>query len=178
MGLKKILCNFKLACIAFIRAFKEPERLQLFIEGKEKHKTPEEVDHSHLRLLYYLQHSGRFIDFLKEDISGFSDAQVGAAVRKIHQDCARIIEEIVTIRPLRDENEGAVIQIHKGYNPAEIKIVGKIKGEPPFTGTLIHKGWKAHKLSLPKNSGEQLMDVICPAEVEVGAGKTINQKIP
>ncbi len=167
MGLGNFFRNFKLACQAFFRTFKEPEKMQLLIEGKEIAKPEEVADHSHLRLLYYLQHSGRLIDFLKEDISAFNDAQVGAAVRKIHQDCAQIIEEIVTIRPLRDENEGAVIQIHKGYNPAEIKIVGKIKGEAPFTGTLVHKGWKAHKLSLPKNTGEQLMDVICPAEVEV-----------
>ncbi len=167
MGLRNFFRNFKLACQAFFRAFKEPEKMQLLIEGKEISKPAEAVDHSHLRLLYYLQHSGRLIDFLKEDITSFNDAQVGAAVRKIHQDCAQIIEEIVTIRPLRDENEGATIQIHKGYNPVEIKIVGKIKGEPPFTGTLVHRGWKAHKLSLPKNAGEQLMDVICPAEVEV-----------
>jgi hypothetical protein len=167
MGLKNFFRNFKLACQAFFRAFKEPEKMQMLLDGQEVSKPAEVNDRSHLHLLYYLQHSGRLIDFLKEDITAFTDAQVGAAVRKIHQDCAQIIEELVTIRTLRDENEGATIQIHKGYNPAEIKIVGKIKGEPPFTGTLVHKGWKAHKLSLPRKAGEQLTDVICPAEVEV-----------
>lgn len=167
MGLGNFFRNFKLACRAFFRAFKEPEKMQMFIENQEPPKQSETPDRSHMQLLYYLQHSGRLIDFLKEDIQAFSDAQIGAAARKIHQDCAQTIEELVTVRPLRDETEGATIQVLKGYNPAEIKVVGKIKGEPPFTGVLVHRGWKAHKLSLPKKTAEQIADVICPAEVEV-----------
>lgn len=167
MAMRDFFKNFNLACKAFFKTFKEPEKVQLLIENRETPKLAEAADPSHLRILYYLQQSGRLIDFLKEDIAAFNDAQIGAAVRKIHQDCAQTIEELVTIRPLRDENEGATVQIHKGYDPAEIKIVGNIKGEPPFTGTLIHRGWKAHKLSLPKKSGNVGMEVICPAEVEV-----------
>lgn len=156
-----------LAFKAFIKAFKQPERAQQFLDDKIPVKQVETSDQSHLRLLHYLQQSGRLIDFFKEDIGAFNDAQVGAAVRKIHQDCAQIIEELVTIRPLKDEQEGTTIQIPKGYNPSEIKVVGKVKGEPPFTGILVHRGWKAQKRSLPKKSGEQALEVICPAEVEV-----------
>jgi hypothetical protein len=156
-----------LAFKAFIKAFKEPEKAQQFVEETAPPKQLETADQSHLRLLYYLQQAGRLIDFLKEDISSFSDAQVGAAVRKIHQDCAQTMEELVTIRPLKDEQEGSTIQVSKGYNPAEIKVVGKVKGEPPFTGILVHRGWKAQKRSLPKKTGEQTPEVICPAEVEV-----------
>ena len=155
-----------LAFKAFIKAFKEPEKAKHFIEETPQ-KQIESSDQSHLRLLAYLQQSGRLIDFLKEDIAAFNDAQVGAAVRKIHQDCAQSIEELVTIRPLRDEGEGASVQIPKGFNPAEIKVVGKVKGEPPFTGILLHRGWKAQKRSLPKKTGEQTPEVICPAEVEI-----------
>lgn len=167
MGLGNFFKTLKLAFKAFFRTFKDPEQAKLFIAGKVEPRPAETSDHSHLRLLYYLQHAGRLVDFLKEEIGPYNDAQVGAAVRKIHQDCAQLLEELVTIRPLREENEGMTIQIPKGYNPAEIKIVGKIKGDPPFSGTLVHRGWKAHKLSLPKKTGEQTMDVICPAEVEV-----------
>lgn len=163
MGLFKRL---GLAFKAFFRAWREPEKAQLFLECKPSQPV-EGGDHAHLRLLFYLQQSGRFVDFLKEDISPFTDAQVGAAARKIHQDCAQIIEELVAVRPLRDEPEGALIQIPKGYNPAEIKVVGKVKGEPPFSGTLIHRGWKGQKRSLPKKIGEQVPEVICPAEVEI-----------
>ena len=156
-----------LAFKAFIKAFKEPEKGQQFIDEVTSPKQIETSDQSHLRLLYYLQQASRLIDFLKEDIAAFNDAQVGAAVRKIHHDCAQALEELVTIRPLKDEQEGAAVQVPKGYNPAEIKIVGKVKGEPPFTGVLIHRGWKAQKRSLPKRTGEQASDVICPAEVEI-----------
>lgn len=155
-----------LAFKAFIKAFKEPEKAQQFVEEVAT-KQVEMLDQSHLRLLYYLQQNSRLIDFLQEDIHSFTDAQVGAAVRKIHQDCAKAVEDLVTIRPLRDESEGSTIQVPKGYNPAEMKVVGKVKGEPPFTGTLVHRGWKAQKRSLPKKIGEQMPEVICPAEIEI-----------
>ena len=158
-----------LAFKAFMKAFKEPEKTQQFVEGTTPSKQLEAVDQSHLRLLHYLQQASRIIDFLKEDISAFNDAQVGAAVRKIHQDCAQALEEFVTIRPLKDEQEGSTVQVPKGYHPNEIKVVGKIKGEPPFTGVLIHRGWKAQKRSLPKKTGEQASEIICPAEVEIRA---------
>lgn len=156
-----------LAFKAFIKAFKEPEKTQQFVDDTAAPMQLETSDQSHLRLLNYLQQTSRLIDFIKEDIASFNDAQVGAAVRKIHQDCAQALEELVTIRPLKDEQEGTTIQIPKGYNPAEVKVVGKVKGEPPFTGTLVHRGWKAQKRSLPKKTGEQTPEVICPAEIEV-----------
>lgn len=156
-----------LAFKAFIKAFKEPEKAQQFVDEAAVPKQLETADQSHLRLLNYLQQTSRLIDFIKEDIAGFNDAQVGAAVRKIHQDCAQALEELVTIRPLKDEQEGTTVQVPKGYNPAEIKVVGKVKGEPPFMGVLVHRGWRAQKRSLPRKTGEQTPEVICPAEVEI-----------
>ncbi len=160
--MKRLILAFK----AFFKAFRNPEKAQQFLETQLT-KQPELFDASHLRLLYYLQHSGRLVDFLQEDIKPFSDAQVGAAVRKIHQDCGRALEELITIRPLREEKEGSKIQVPKGYDPSEIKIIGNVKGEPPFYGTLVHRGWKAHKRSLPKKTGQQIAEIICPAEVEI-----------
>lgn len=155
-----------LALRAFMKAFKEPQKAEAFLND-EVSKQSETADQSHLRLLGYLQQSGRLVDFLKEEIGGFSDEEIGAAVRKIHQDCAQSIEDLVTIRPLREEQEGATVHVPKGYNPSEIKVVGQVKGEPPFSGTLIHRGWKAHKRSLPKQTGRWTADVICPAEIEM-----------
>lgn len=161
--------RFILAIKAFFKAFKDPAKARQFVEGgcKEVRAPVESADQSHLRLLTMLQQSARLIDFLKEDLSSFDDAQVGAAVRKIHTDCSKCLEELVTVRPVMEENEGAKINVPQGYDPAKIKVVGKVKGEPPFTGFLVHKGWKAHKRSLPKKVGEQMTDVICPAEVEI-----------
>lgn len=154
-----------IAIKAFFKAWKEPQKGELFL--KEEPKKLECADQPHLRLLALLQQSGRLIDFLKEDIKGFSDAQVGAAVRKIHQECAKSLEELVTIRPVMDETEGTTVKVPQGYDPSSIKVVGKVKGEPPFTGTLVHRGWKAHKRSLPRKLGEQTSEIICPAEVEI-----------
>lgn len=159
--------RLKLAIKAFLKAWKHPDEAKRFIDNEGKCQKQPDGDHSHLRLLAILQHSGRLVDFIKEDIGGFSDAQVGAAVRKIHEECGKSLEELVTIRHVMDENEGTMVKVVQGYDPSTIKVVGKIKGEPPFTGILVHKGWKAHKRSLPKKIGEQSAEVICPAEVEV-----------
>ena len=163
--INRLLLAFK----AFFRTFCDPEGAQRFLTKAEKKETSvaATTDLSHIRLLTILQQSSRLIDFLKEDLTSFNDAQIGAAVRKIHDDCGKCLEDIVTIRPLMDENEGAKINVPQGYDPSKIKIVGKVKGEPPFTGVLVHKGWKAHKRSLPKKVGEQASDVIFPAEVEI-----------
>lgn len=156
-----------IAIKSFIKAWKEPEKAESFLKEQStiEHSTPN--DFSHLRLLALLQQSGRLIDFLKEDIKDFTDAQVGAAVRQIHQDCSKSLEELVTIRPLMPEKEGTTITVPQGYNPTVIKISGKVRGEPPYKGVVVHQGWKAHKHSLPKKMGEQINEVICPAEIEV-----------
>ena len=158
---------------AFFKALRSPTSAKEWMQGADKSveskKTKEEpkVDPSHLRPLRLMQENGRLIDFLKEDIQPFSDAQVGAAVRKIHSDCGKMLEEMVTVRPVFEEAEGAVIQVPRGYDPSEIKVVGNVQGEPPFSGKLVHKGWRAAKRSLPKHVGELNEEVIVPAEVEL-----------
>lgn len=159
-----------LAIKVFFKAFRDPKGASLFLEGKKSAAPAPSLEHgdsAHLRLLAMLQQSSRLIDFIKEDLSSFDDAQVGAAVRKIHTDCGACLEELVTIRPVMDDREGAKITVPQGYDPTKIKVLGKVKGEPPFVGVLVHKGWKAHKRSLPKKVGGDISDVIAPAEVEV-----------
>lgn len=164
----RLLIAFK----AFFKALKDPEAAKKLLEDKtvETRQIPQTSssgEYSHLRLLSMMQESSRLVDFLKEDISSFDDSQIGAAVRKIHEECGKCLEELVTIRPLMEENEGSRIAIPQGYDSSKIKVVGNVKGQPPYTGVLVHKGWKVHKRSLPKKIGEQATDVICPAEVEV-----------
>jgi len=154
-----------LAFKAFWKVLRNPNDGKKLLESKPT--KPDKTDPSHLRLLSLLQQSGRLIDFLKEDISSYTDAQVGGAVRKIHQECSKSLEDLVTIRPIMDENEGQIVEIPKGFDSSTIKIVGKVKGEAPFSGKLVHKGWKAHKRSLPKQVGELTTEIIHPAEVEI-----------
>lgn len=152
-----------LALKAFSKAFKAPQEAQLFLANESRGQQ----DHSHLRLLTLLQHEGRLIDFLKEDISGYSDAQIGVAIRKVHADCSKCLEEFVTLRPELQESEGARITVPVGYDVHAIKVIGKVKGEPPYQGIVRHKGWRANKLSLPKKVGLLPAAIIFPAEVEI-----------
>ena len=139
----------------------------LFGASKKKEEEALPQDPSHLRLLALLQQEGRLIDFLKEDISSYSDAQIGAAVRLVHSKCQEVLESNVTLRPLYTEEEGSTITIPQGFDPSQVKLTGNVKGEPPYRGTLRHRGWKAHKESLPKSHLENARAVVSPAEVEI-----------
>lgn len=153
---------------AFFKAWNEPDLARQFLNEKSplKELRKEGQDLSHLKLLSLLQTTSRLIDFLKEDISSFSDVEVGKAVRKVHADSQKSLEEFVTIRPLFQESEGSKIQIPKGFDASQIKLVGKVVGDGPYNGVIIHRGWKAHKRSLPKKLMEQ-DEIIQPAEVEI-----------
>lgn len=93
--------RLSLAFRAFWKAWQDPKKALRFVESEDE--KAEVGDLSHLRLLSLLQHSGRLVDFLKEDISSYSDAQIGAAVRQIQSDCAKSLEDLVTIRPVMEE---------------------------------------------------------------------------
>lgn len=151
--------RLRLAIKAFFDTLKGPQ--------KELEVKAPLADTPQLRLLALLQKEGRLIDFFKEDIARYTDAQIGSAVRKIHADCGKCLEEFVTLRPLYQENEGAAVTVPQGYDPSVVKVVGHVTGEPPYQGILRHKGWKAHKLGLPKQITPADPSVICPAEVEV-----------
>lgn len=121
-----------------------------------------------LTLLSLLQREGRLIDFLKENISGYSDAQVGAAVRDIHRDCAAVLDRIFAIAPLRSESEGAPIEVPRDFDASAIRLTGNVSGQPPFRGALRHHGWRATKSDLPAYTGPATASsVIAPAEIEV-----------
>ncbi len=120
-----------------------------------------------LQLLSLLQREGRFIDFLEEDVSSFSDAQIGAAARVVHDGCRKALREHVPIEPVRGEDEGAKIKLEKGFDASRVRLTGNVTGEPPFTGTLAHRGWKAGEVKLPKMTEGHDATILAPAEVEV-----------
>ena len=121
-----------------------------------------------LTLLATLQREARLIDFLMEDLSGYDDAQIGAAARDVHRGCAAVLERMFTLRPLRYQEEGAHVEIVAGYDPAQITLTGNVTGQLPLRGTLVHHGWQAMQCELPAWSGqEESARVIAPAEVEV-----------
>jgi hypothetical protein len=103
-----------------------------------------------LQLLGLLQQDGRFIDFIQEDIAGFSDAEIGAAARVVHEGCRQVMREHFTLAALRGEPEGARVTLEPGFDAAALRLTGNVIGDPPFTGTLTHKGWVAVETKLPK----------------------------
>ncbi|MCF8111995.1 MAG: DUF2760 domain-containing protein [Desulfobacteraceae bacterium] len=121
----------------------------------------------YLHLLSLLQRRGRLLDFLKEDLSSYSDEQIGAAVRGIHENCAGTVEKYLAPRAIIKKQEGEEVTIDSGFDPSAIKVTGNVTGEPPFSGVLRHPGWRAGKLELPVFSDSGDPDVIFPAEVEV-----------
>jgi hypothetical protein len=119
--------------------------------------------------LALLQEKGRLVDFLMDDIAAYDNAQVGAAARVVHQGCRAALQEHLKIRPIRDEAEGAKVTVAAGYPADEYRLVGKIGGEPPFTGTLVHRGWKTESVKLPRivRTGGDRLPTLAPAEVEL-----------
>ncbi|MEZ5785299.1 MAG: DUF2760 domain-containing protein [Xanthobacteraceae bacterium] len=122
-----------------------------------------------VNFLSILQERGRFVDFLMDDIAGYSDAQVGAAGRVLHEGCKAVLREHFGVRPMREEEEGSTVTVPTGYAPDDYRLVGKISGEAPFTGTLVHHGWKVDWVKLPRVAriGADKLPAISPAEVEL-----------
>jgi hypothetical protein len=119
--------------------------------------------------LAMLQEKGRLVDFLMDNINPYNDAQVGAAARVVHAGCKRVLQEHFSIHPLRTENEGSTVQVPAGYAADEYRLVGKIAGQAPFSGVLVHRGWKTDMVKLPQllPSAPGQLPTIAPAEVEL-----------
>lgn len=120
-----------------------------------------------LALLALLQREGRLVDFLQQDVTTFGDEEIGAAARVVHAGCRKALGEHATIAPVRTEDEGAAVELPEGYEASSVKLVGDVKGSPPFSGTLRHRGWRASKVKLPEPVAGHDVRVLAPAEVEL-----------
>ncbi|MGA2119531.1 MAG: DUF2760 domain-containing protein [Bryobacteraceae bacterium] len=118
-----------------------------------------------LQLLAILQRDSRLVDFLKEDISAYTDDQIGAAVRELHDQCRDALDRYVGLAPVIDGVEGTFAKAPG--DAAAVKFVGNVPAKPPAGGTLRHKGWKAVKIDLPALPAKQDATIIAPAEIEI-----------
>jgi Domain of unknown function (DUF2760) len=116
-----------------------------------------------------LQERGRLVDFLMEDITTYDDAQVGAAARVVHEGCKTALREHFKIQSVREENEGSSVTVPEGYAADEYRLIGSIRGAGPFSGTLVHRGWKTEWVKLPRivRVNAKRLPTIAPAEVEL-----------
>jgi hypothetical protein len=128
-----------------------------------KEATPDAA----LQLLGLLQKEARFIDFIKEDIARYSDADIGIAARVVHEGCNKALDEHFTLAPIYSEPEGGKITLPPGFNANLVRLTGNIVGSAPFTGTLIHKGWQVTDIRLPKLTQGYNARIIAAAEVEL-----------
>jgi len=119
-----------------------------------------------LQILGIMQRDSRLIDFLMEDIAAYSDDQIGAAVRELHDQCRDSIARYVTLTPVIDGVEGTYAKA-PGADANLVKFVGNVPAQPPVGGTLRHKGWRASKVDLPALATKQDASVIAPAEIEI-----------
>ena len=152
-----------------------PERPAVFegpeappqIEPTPPLKPEQPPEAAAIQLLAILQRKGRLIDFLQEDIAPFADDQIGAAVRRVHAGCREAMADHFTLEPVLDKPEGSQVTVEPGFDAGEIRLTGNVTGEPPFSGALQHRGWRAVRVELPELMQSQRR-VIAAAEVEVG----------
>ena len=118
-----------------------------------------------LQLLAILQRDARLVDFLMEDIAGYADDQVGAAVHELHDQCRDSLRRAIALEPVIDGVEGTFAKA-PSTDSSVVKFIGNVPAKPPSGGTLRHKGWKAVKIDLPALAGKDA-NVIAPAEIEI-----------
>jgi hypothetical protein len=129
--------------------------------------APERTHASALLLLGALQREGRLVDFLQQDVTGFTDEQVGAAARVVHSGCHKVLQQYFDLEPAAKDSEGADITLPKGFDPQRWRLMGNVSGQPPFRGTLRHHGWVARTVRMPPLSEAMDPRVLAAAEVEL-----------
>ena len=120
-----------------------------------------------LVLLGLLQREGRLVDFLRESLDQHADAAIGAAVRDIHRGCKKVLDEHLRLEPVMPGQEEGPVVVPRGFDPAEVRLIGKASGEPPFRGILVHHGWRALGMKLPTLTEGVDRRVLAPAEVRL-----------
>lgn len=139
--------------------------------GQRRSQQPSSPVHPHqtaVQLLAIFQREGRLVDFLQEDLTQYSDDQIGAAVRSIHQGCREALGEHLELQPVMEKTEGSAVTVPVDFDPAAIRLTGNVSGDPPFSGILRHHGWRVVSVKLPQVTTRQDKDwILAPAEVEI-----------
>lgn len=135
---------------------------------KPKNNTVAHQRDGALAMLALLQREGRLIDFLREPLDSFTDADIGAAARDVHRGCRKVLDQHLTMEAVMPGAEEDRVTVPKGFDPAEIRLIGEARGEAPFKGTLRHHGWRVTDAKLPTLVEGVDRSVVAPAEVEVG----------
>ena len=119
-----------------------------------------------VQLLARLQEKGRLVDFVMDDITPYSNEEIGAGARVVHQGCNEVLKEMFDIQAVHLGDEGETLSLAADFDARAYRLVGSVPEQPPFTGTVLHRGWKTSKVTLPRLT-DTAHEVIAPAEVEI-----------
>jgi Domain of unknown function (DUF2760) len=120
-----------------------------------------------VQILAILQRDARLVDFLMEDISAYSDDQVGAAVRDVQVQSRQSIARYLRLEPVIDGVEGDFTKTDatSKLSADSIKLIGNVPANGKAPGGLLrHKGWRAAQVDLPPSAPSF---TLAPAEIEV-----------
>src|SRR5262245_27272071 len=100
-----------------------------------------------VQLLALLQRDGRLVDFLREEIGAYSDAQIGAAVREVHASCRRAIDRYLPLEPILPDEEGQTTTLGAPVDPSAVKLIGNVGTQTSYRGTVRHRGWRVGRVA-------------------------------
>lgn len=141
--------------------------VETIVEKTVERRVEVPTDTAALQLLGLLQREARFVDFIQEDVAPYTDAEIGAAARVVHEGCRKVLREHFAIQPVRTEAEGSRITLQPGFDATAVRLTGHVVGQAPFTGTLGHRGWQVTSVKLPQLTDTAAAHVIAQAEVEL-----------
>ncbi|MDE1557148.1 MULTISPECIES: DUF2760 domain-containing protein [Comamonas] len=141
--------------------------VETIVEVPVEQRVEVPTDTAALQLLGLLQREARFVDFIQEDVAPYTDAEIGAAARVVHEGCRKVLREHFAIQPVRTEAEGSRITLQPGFDATAVRLTGNVVGQAPFTGTLGHRGWQVTSVKLPQLTDTAAAHVIAQAEVEL-----------
>ncbi|MCC5841639.1 MAG: DUF2760 domain-containing protein [Opitutales bacterium] len=127
------------------------------------------AEYAAVSLLGALQEKGRLVDFLMDDVAAYSNEQVGAAARVVHQGGRQVLKEFFDIGPVSTEAEGSSVTVPEGAAGSSFRLIGKVGAAAPQSGQLVHKGWQTSRIDLPRPSSPPTKQpsLIAPAQVEL-----------
>ena len=94
-----------------------------------------------VNFLAMLQARGRLVDFLMDDINAHDATGWSSRARGPCRMQDRPAGALPNL-PVRAESEGSTVQVAAGYSPDEYRLLGKSSSPAPFSGALVHHGWK------------------------------------
>ena len=142
-------------------------RVEVPVEKIVEKVVEKRSDTSALQLLGLLQREARFVDFVQEDVVAYTDAEVGAAFRVVHEGCRKVLGAHFSIAPVRNEPEGSRVTLAAGFDATAVRLTGNVVGQAPFTGTLGHRGWRVTEARLPQLTDDKAAAILAQAEVEL-----------